>query len=213
MLKRVIALAAIGAGAAWLSGCATMSEDQCMAGDWGAQGQSDGADGQPMTRLDEHAKACAKYQISPNEAAYASARADGLRQYCTRDRGFQEGREGDSYHGVCPAGAEAEFLPAYEDGRTVHEAISAADSARSSVNSYGSRLEDLDEKLDAKRGELRQDGLTDEQKQAIRNRIEEVRRERADTERNWRDAQEEADDAEDRARSVRRRFERMYGSW
>lgn len=213
MLKRIIALAAVGAGAAWLSGCATMSEDQCMAGDWGGQGYKDGADGLPMTRLDDHAKACAKYQVTPNEPAYASARADGLTQYCTRARGFQEGREGDQYHGVCPASSEAEFMPAYQDGRTVHEAISAAESARSSVDSYGSRLEELDEKLEAKRRELRQEGLTEEQRNTIRNRIEEVRRERADTERNWRDAQEEADDAEDRARSVRRRFERTYGSW
>lgn len=212
-MKTILIAGAATAFALTLGSCATMSEDQCLAGDWGGQGYRDGAEGLPMSRLADHAEACAKYQVTPNEAAYASARADGLTQYCTRERGFREGREGDSYYGVCPASAEAEFLPAYQDGQQVHEAQSAADSARSSVSSLGSRLEELDEKISGKQAEMRQDGLTEEQREAIRDRIQEIRRERADTERNWRRAQDELDDAEERARRVRWRFERTYGSW
>ena len=212
-MKTILIAGAATAFALMLGSCATMSEDQCLAGDWGGQGYRDGAEGLPMSRLADHAEACAKNQVTPNEAAYASARADGLTQYCTRERGFREGREGDSYYGVCPASAEAEFLPAYQDGQQVHEAQSAADSARSSVSSLGSRLEELDEKISGKQAEMRQDGLTEEQREAIRDRIQEIRRERADTERNWRRAQDELDDAEERARRVRWRFERTYGSW
>ena len=61
--------------------------------------------------------------------------------------------------------------------------------------------------------ELRQDGLTDEQRNQIRNRIQEIRREREDTERDWRRAQRELDDAERNARDVRYRFQRLYGAW
>lgn len=213
MFTRLAALAAIGIGGVLLSGCATMNEDQCRAGDWGGQGFADGTQGYPMSRLDDHAKACAKFQVTPNLAAYSSARSDGLRQYCTRDRGFQEGREGDSYHGVCPASVEAEFLPAYNDGREVYAAVSAEESARSNVGSYASRLEDLDKKIDGKQDELRAEGLTDEQRDAIRNRIRELRAEKNQTERSWRDAQIELEIAERNARDVRWHFERIYGRW
>jgi predicted ribonuclease YlaK len=43
-------------------------------------------------------------------------------------------------------------------------------------------LEELDDKIRAKQAEARAEGLTDEQRGAIRDRIQEIRRERADTE-------------------------------
>ncbi|RZJ86301.1 MAG: DUF2799 domain-containing protein, partial [Brevundimonas sp.] len=74
-----------------LGSCATMSEDQCLAGAWGQVGYADGAAGYAMSRLNEHAEACAKYGIAPEEAIYRSARADGLRVYCTPESGFSAG--------------------------------------------------------------------------------------------------------------------------
>ena len=74
-------------------------------------------------------------------------------------------------------------------------------------------MEELDDKIVAKQAELRQDGLTDEQRDQIRNRIQEIRRERDDTERDWRRAQREVDDAERNARDVRYRLQRVYGAW
>ena len=65
------------------------------------------------------------------------------------------------------------------------------------------RIDDREDKLDAKQRELRQDGLTDEEKERIRNRIEEVRGEIRDARRNARDARDELDRArwqEDRVR-------------
>ena len=56
-------------------------------------------------------------------------------------------------------------------------------------------------------------GLTDEQRDVIRNRIQEIRRERADTERDWRRAQDAIDDAEHQVRDVRLRFQARYGDW
>ena len=95
----------------------------------------------------------------------------------------------------------------------MHAVEQALSSARSRVESLGARLEELDEKIIAKQAEARADGLTDEQRERIRNRIQEIRRERADTERDWRRAQDEVDDAERDARDVRWRFRDQYGSW
>jgi len=105
---------------------------------------------------------------------------------------------------------ERDFLIAYEDGRAIHLAEQAVNEARSRVDSNGYRLEELDDKIDAKQRELRAEGLTEEERDTIRNRIRELRREREDTEREWRRAQRELDDAEERARDVRWRMESRY---
>ena len=212
-MRTLITAGVVTAAALLLGSCETMSKDQCLAGAWGEKGFQDGSNGLPLTRFDDHAKACAQYGVVPEPTAYQSARYDGLTRYCTVARGFQEGREGDSYFGVCTPAQEADFLPAYQDGQVVHAAEAAVSSARSSVESLGGRLEELDDKITAKQAEMRQAGLTDEQRDTIRNRINEIRRERADTERDWRRAQAEVDDAERRARDVRWRFQSVYGGW
>src|SRR5690349_19219126 len=141
-------LAAAAGGAVMLLGsCATMSAEQCQAGDWSGQGFADGAAGLTMSRLGEHAEACAKHGVAPDDAAYRIGREHGLVQYCTWERGFREGRTGSAYAGVCPSNLEADFLPAYRDGQIVYQADQALVSARSLVDSHGARLEELDEKI------------------------------------------------------------------
>lgn len=211
---RLLIVAGAAAGALLgLASCATLSKEQCLAGDWSGQGYSDGAAGLSMSRLDEHAEACAKHGVTPDAAAYAAGRDQGLVRYCTPASGFQSGRTGSGYGGVCPAWLETEFLPAYRDGQLVHAAQQALDAARGRVDSLGGRLEELDDKITAKQAELRAEGLTDAQRDQIRNRIQEIRRERADAERDWRRAQDEIDDAERDVRDVRWRFRDQYGDW
>jgi len=212
-VARLGAVAGVGTAALLLGSCATMSKDQCLAGAWGEVGFADGAEGYPMSRLDEHVQACAKYGVAPNPAAYASAREDGLRRYCTPARGFQEGRQGDVYHGVCPPAQEARFLPAYRDGQVVHEAESMVEEASSRISSLNGRIRDADDKLEAKERDLRAEGLSEDEKRAIRDRIAEVRNDRRNAERDLRDARRDLDEAEREARQVRLHFVGLYGPW
>ena len=211
---RLLITAAAAAGAALaLGSCATMSAEQCMAGDWSGQGYADGQSGLTMSRLDEHAEACAEHGVAPDAAAYAAGRRQGLVHYCTPYKGFEVGRTGSGYAGVCPSDLEADFMPAYRDGQIVHEVEQALANARGRVDSLGDRLEELDDKITAKQAEARAEGLTEQQREQIRNRIQEIRRERADTERDWRRAQDEIDDAERDVRDVRWRFRDQSGNW
>jgi hypothetical protein len=196
-----------------LGSCATMSAEECVAGDWSGRGFSDGAAGYAQSRLGEHAEACSKHGIAPDDAAYRSGWAQGVLRYCTLPNGFAQGRSGAAYNGVCPADLERDFVPAYQDGQVVYAAEQALSTARSSVDSLGGRLAELDDKIEAKQRELRADGLTDEQRDQIRGRIQEIRREREDTQRDWRRAQRELDDADSNARDVRYRYQRQYGAW
>lgn len=196
-----------------LGSCATMSEEQCLTGAWGQVGYADGAAGYTMSRLNEHAEACAKHGVAPDEAIYRSARADGLRVYCTAESGFRAGRTGGGYAGVCPADLERDFMPAFRDGETVRVAQQAVESAQSELSSARYRLGDRQEKLDAKERELNQSGLTDEQKSQIRSRIREIRNEIEDARRDERRAGDILRDVERDYRDVRLHFTQYYGSW
>lgn len=207
-----LAAAAVGAACA-LASCETMNEQQCLAGDWSGQGYADGLAGLSMSRLDGHRDACAKHGITPDAYAYGQGREQGLRVYCTPERGFRAGREGSTYGGVCPVGLEADFMPAYNDGRTIYTADQAVSEARSRVSTNADRMERADNRIRDAQAELRADGLADEQRRAIDDRIRDLRREREDTGREWRRAQSELDDAEGWAREVRYRMQGRYGGW
>lgn len=213
MRRWIIAAGVVGGltvGGGWLAGCSTMSKDQCLAGAWGEKGYADGQAGYPMSRLDDHAKACAKYQVAPNPAAYGSAREDGLRSYCTFERGWEEGRSGNTYYGVCRPQEEQAFLPAYHDGLRLHEVEAAFETAENALNSAEARIANRQDKLEAKERELDGEGLTDQERERIRNRIQEVRGEIREARRDARDARDALDRAEWDVRRVRRELSGRY---
>lgn len=212
-MKRILMIAVVGGAAALLNGCATMSEDQCMAGDWGGKGYQDGVNGRQEERLEDHAKACGKYGITPNPQAYFSAREQGLRTYCRWENGFRVGRSGRSYYGVCTPAEERNFLAAYQDGVQVHAAESALSNAESNVRMAASRIRDRENKLEAKERELRQDGLSREERERIRERIREVRGELRDAHVSFREAEYALRSIEYEARMVIRTVGSRYGVW
>jgi len=200
------------AGLATVS-CATMSQEQCLRGDWRAVGYGDGVDGRPMSRLDEHAKACAKAGVTPDAKLYFEAREEGLRRYCTEANGFQVGREGHSYAGVCPPPAEPAFLGGYSDGQRVYAATQRLDSARSELSSADARADKRARQADEVENELRNPKLTDEQVRELRDRLNRLRRERRDAIEDGRRADAAIRDAEREVDDLRARFWPRYGGW
>ncbi|MCT4655470.1 MAG: DUF2799 domain-containing protein [Cohaesibacter sp.] len=104
-----------------LSGCASLSEDECTNGDWYKMGQSDALEGRTTDRLADHAKACRRYGIEPDRQAYLQGRDIGLGQYCTIENGFRVGREGYGYNRICPVSREASFMSGYSRGKEIHQ--------------------------------------------------------------------------------------------
>lgn len=202
---------AVAVGA--LAGCASMSQEACLQGDWYAQGVKDGEAGRPQSRLDDHAKACAKAGVIPDAAPYFQAREQGLKFYCTQDRGFREGRDGDSYHGVCPPGAERGFLVGYADGQLVHAAVSRLSQAESDRDSADRRAERRDREARGVEDELRNPKLNDEQKHELRDRLNRLRSERRQAVEDGRRAEWAARDAEREVAELQHRFGPRYGGW
>jgi hypothetical protein len=104
-----------------LGGCASMGKNECINADWYAVGLEDGAQGRPIERLGEHRRACAEYGVAPATDRYLAGRAEGLKSFCTYERGYSHGRAGNPYSGACPEGSTANFLAGYTRGRELHD--------------------------------------------------------------------------------------------
>lgn len=196
-----------------LAGCATMSQEECLQGDWGAVGFKDGEAGRTQSRLDDHTKACAKSGVVPQAAPYFAAREQGLRRYCTQDRGFGEGRTGQSYAGVCPPGLEAGFLVGYGDGQLVHAGEERLSQARSDRDSADHRAEKRDREARGVEDELKNPKLTPEQTHELRDRLNRLRSERRQAVEDGRRADQAARDAERDVDDLHHRFGVRYGGW
>jgi hypothetical protein len=210
---RLIVLTPVAAAALLLSGCATMSQEDCLRGDWAAVGFKDGEAGRPQSRLDDHAKACAKSGVAPDPAPYFRARAQGLRLYCTQERGFREGREGDEYAGVCPQPDERGFLVGFADGKLVHEAEARLTQARSDLDSADRRAEKRDREARGVEDELRNPQLNEEQKRELRDRLNRLRSERRQATEDGRRADWAIRDAQRDVEDLEHRFRPRYGGW
>jgi hypothetical protein len=106
------------------SGCASMSGQECRAGDWEAIGRADAERAAPGSEVERHRQACAKHDVAVNEDAWRAGYARGLEAFCTPKGGYLAGRNGQKHNDVC-FGVEGEdpFHAAYGDGRHVHKLL------------------------------------------------------------------------------------------
>jgi hypothetical protein len=116
-LARYFPLVLLFAVALIVTGCASLSKEECLAADWYTIGVEDGSNGQPLGRIGAHRKACAEVGVQPDMARYGQGRDMGLQQFCTRERGYREGERGSSYSGVCPPNLEPMFMQGFLAGQ------------------------------------------------------------------------------------------------
>lgn len=104
-----------------LSGCASLSQDACLEGDWAAIGARDGADGRVAeTQFARHIAACARIDITPDRAPWERGYTQGLQSYCTPLSGLREGEAGRPYRNVCPAETQSRFMHGHDLGQSAY---------------------------------------------------------------------------------------------
>lgn len=131
-----------------LSGCATMSGDECATSDWAAIGYEDGSRGYTTDHFANRRKACAKHGISADFGAYQTGRDEGLVEFCQPSRGYNLGVSGGRYNGVCDTALEEEFLDAYRVGNQLY-------SLRANVNNANSRIYAKERELERVQNDIR----------------------------------------------------------
>jgi hypothetical protein len=158
-LNIVLVLALAG-----LSGCASMSADECLTVDWATIGFEDGSRGYTADRVGTHRKACAKHGVAADLAAYQSGHAQGIETFCQPGRGFNFGVNGGGYRGVCPAHLEQEFLEAYSAGHKLYSLRSSLNTANSLINSKETEIDAAEKRIVTAQFELIDDETTSEQR-------------------------------------------------
>ncbi len=139
----VAAICVLGA----LSGCASISEEACRAGDWDGVGFRDGVEGRLPSYFLNHARACNEIGIAPNKSVWEKGYAEGLTRYCTPRRAFEEGQSGDRLNNVCPAQDVQDLRRANERGLRwyrIDRDIQENESRIHSINHALSELADGD---------------------------------------------------------------------
>ena len=130
-----------------LAGCAGMSQSECQLSDWRAVGYEDGSQGRAAEDFGKYRKRCAEHGVAPDFQAYQAGREAGLKEYCQEARGFQEGSQGSSYAGVCPADSEPRFLEGYNEGRTLYDLESSLRYTNRQIRDDETRIKQIEIEL------------------------------------------------------------------
>ncbi|NIV17784.1 MAG: DUF2799 domain-containing protein [Woeseiaceae bacterium] len=147
-----------------LSGCASMSANECALSDWSAIGYEDGSRGYSPDRFGQHRKACAKHGVAANFEDYQRGRTQGLREFCQPERAFSYGESGGRYNGVCPADLEGDFVAAYNSGYQLYTLRAAVNHANSAIYAAQSELDYAEKRIVAIGLELVAEETTTEQR-------------------------------------------------
>jgi hypothetical protein len=154
---------ALLAAALLLAGCATMDKNQCRNADWYAIGLEDGGQGRTLDRLGERRRACAEHGVQPDGERYAAGRNEGLKSFCTYDRGYGLGRAGKAYYGVCPEPSATNFVAGYRSGKELYD--------------LGKRLDAVNADIKKTKAGLSEPGVSPSTRGQLAERLEDLSRE------------------------------------
>ncbi len=176
MLRQVKVIIVLAVLAGIMSGCATLNENECMSADWYQIGFSDGVKGEPESYLEKHRKACSKHGVRTDMSEWLIGREEGLRRYCTAERGYEEGLVNKQYHGVCTGSAGREFEQAYQRGNDLYQQRQVVAQIETDIKRVEQNLADLDYEWENLRADLLNDRLSSHERRQLVNRLDIVKR-------------------------------------
>lgn len=119
-----------------------MPAAECAGADWAAMGLDDGRTGARPKLFEQQRDACISAGYAVDTAAYEAGRAEGLKTYCTSKGGFDAGKSGGEYSGLCPKENEIEFLASFALGERLHD---LTEEKKKAVSDYEAAIADLDQ--------------------------------------------------------------------
>lgn len=150
-----------------LTGCATMTPEECQVANWYLIGEMDAREGRSPSYFADRARACNEAGHPADQESWYEGWEHGLSWFCTSIPGYRYGREGKRYEPICPVSLEPEFLRAYDLGRQTH-------AQEAAVSDLVRQLEGVDRSL---RDGNKNDSLSEEEVAVLRRRQQALRRE------------------------------------
>lgn len=129
-----------------LASCRTLSNEQCLRGDWHLIGISDALSGRPYKHFERHVKTCKRVGVVPDQKLWIAGHAQGARRYCRPENAFKAGQRGDTYHYFCDRDQHDTFLRVYSVGRQSYLLEQQLSAISSRIYGYRSTISDLEEK-------------------------------------------------------------------
>ena len=160
-MKQGIIAAAV---ALTLSGCAGMDQAEWSAADWRMIGFEDGTAGRTQASIGEYRRECAEHGITPDLALYRQGYSEGVQNFCSESRGFDYGRRGGSYQGVCPPELEQDFMAGYSLGREHYVLSREVSSLNSRITSSNNRIRSLEDSIAKKTLKVASDETTGDER-------------------------------------------------
>ncbi len=133
--------------AALLAACSSTPKkpEDCKNLDWRAVGAQAATNGRPADAgWQRSGAACQKLGAAADETAYRQGWARGQADYCTPRNAVRQGRNGNSYQGICPKvvapNGHDTFVAAHELGRLIRQADAEVSDLESDLQSAESTL-------------------------------------------------------------------------
>ncbi|NRA31350.1 MAG: DUF2799 domain-containing protein [Parvularculaceae bacterium] len=176
-----------------VSGCATLSKEECEFANWEAMGQNDGQWGETVGRFQRYSEACSNYGIQADFEAWERGRQTGLTRFCTPQGVYAAGMRRRGNMGEC--GFDPEL-------NRIHRITTNFATVRSQLNSAENALDSLLSSYDWDRRNVR-----NMRKKLRRDDLGKKERKRA--ERSLRNSLEDLDRFPYRQREARSRLRRL----
>ena len=147
-IRHRVSLALLALGAVLLSGCASMSEEQCRGANWAALGQADARDGDMPQFGADRVTSCVEKGIPGNLAEWQRGWEMGRREVCTPGNAVTWAQRSSDYTpGFCPPDMEPVFLSVYTPARERYRFEKRIRDLQSQIDDRSRKLDDIDRQL------------------------------------------------------------------
>ncbi|MBH1963864.1 MAG: DUF2799 domain-containing protein [Comamonadaceae bacterium] len=131
-------------GALLLSGCASMSEEQCRGANWAALGHSDARDGDMPDFGAQRVQSCAEKGVRGNLSEWQRGWEQGRREVCVPGNADSWARRDSEYKpGFCPPDMEPLFLSIYTPARERYRFEKRIRDLQQQIDERSRRLEEV----------------------------------------------------------------------
>ncbi|GAA6152508.1 DUF2799 domain-containing protein [Pseudoteredinibacter isoporae] len=159
-----------------LASCSGLSKEECQTADWEALGFEDGVVGKGLETVSGYRESCGKHGVRIDLERYKYGRNIGLQDFCKPNSGYEAGRRGYVYKGVCPAELEDAFVGPYEEGRIVYRAESKLQRAESELNSVENNIDRIERDIRNREKVMLDDKTEADRRRQLYNQIEDLKR-------------------------------------